>query len=274
MSEEQPRAVRSRQAALFRLGSVMCERFGDGYFAALPTGPGVYFFSDDAGRLLYIGQSSSLRARIGSYRYVTQGKHPRRTLRLVARIHRIEWELCETAAGAIGRESELLLEKRPPFNRAGVWKGDPWWLSARTGSDVLQLRLSREKGGIGPLPPAFRHVFGSLARCVYRTSLPDVPEHRYPCGLMKAAVPLSLSLRLPEPQRAMQHFAEGASGGMEALLQLLDELPEPASPLMQEFWLEERERLEDYAGKGKLRFEGGVGEGLCGIEASSGFVLA
>ncbi|WP_367872954.1 nucleotide excision repair endonuclease [Luteolibacter sp. Populi] len=274
MSEEPPRAIRRRQAALFRLGSVMCERFGEGYFAALPAGPGVYFFSDDTGRLLYIGQSSSLRARIGSYRYVTQGKHPRRTLRLVARIHRIEWELCESAAGAIGRESELLLERRPPFNRAGVWKGDPWWLSAWAGPEILQLRLSREKGGIGPLPPAFRHVFGSLARCVYRASLPELPEHRYPCGLMNAAVPLSLTLRLPAPQQALQHFIEGACGGIDALLALLDALPESGSPLMQEFWLEERERLENYAGKGKLCFEEGVGERLCGVEGASGFVLA
>jgi len=55
-------------------------------------------------------------------------RHPRRTLRLVHQVRRIEWQLCNSPEAAIERERELLLALRPPFNRAGVWQGTPWWL--------------------------------------------------------------------------------------------------------------------------------------------------
>jgi len=43
------------------------KEFDAGTLAALPEGPGVYAFEDAAGKTLYVGQSSSLRARVGSY---------------------------------------------------------------------------------------------------------------------------------------------------------------------------------------------------------------
>ena len=33
---------------------------------ALPAGPGVYLFKDDAGQVLYVGKAASLRSRVGS----------------------------------------------------------------------------------------------------------------------------------------------------------------------------------------------------------------
>ena len=82
----------------------MTERLGPAFFRAVPPVPGVYFFRSDEGDLLYIGRSSNLRARIGSYRHVTLQKGARRTLRLVRRTARIDWKPCATAAEAeIGR---------------------------------------------------------------------------------------------------------------------------------------------------------------------------
>jgi excinuclease UvrABC nuclease subunit len=86
--------------------------------------PRVYFFHGGDGELLYIGQSLDLRERIGSYRHVTPEKNPKRTLKLVHRIVRIEWKECSTQTEAIDLERVLLLEHRPPFNRAGVWKDE------------------------------------------------------------------------------------------------------------------------------------------------------
>src|SRR4030042_3170223 len=37
----------------------------------LPKEPGVYYFYDKDGKLLYIGKAASLRARVGSYFFVT-----------------------------------------------------------------------------------------------------------------------------------------------------------------------------------------------------------
>lgn len=237
---------RGRQGELFSWENVLTQRFGRAFFAALPQEPGVYFFSDEAGRLLYIGQSANLRARVGSYRHVVQGRYPRRTLRLVARIRRIEWEICATPAEAIAREAELLLERRPPFNRAGVWTGDPWWLVAGEEAGLLRLRLSRGREGYGPFPPAFRHAFAALARSVYRVTLPEQPLHLYPCGLTRSMVPLNLSLRLPAVAEACELFIEAAHGRMAGLLTMLDALPESESLTHQEFWNEDRDRLDAY----------------------------
>jgi len=242
-------AVRVRQTGLFRLENVLTQRFGAEYLASLPMGPGVYFFWDRDGQLLYIGRSAGLRGRIGSYRHVTQGRHPRRTLRLVARIHRIEWELCATAAEAIERERVLLLKRRPPFNRAGVWAGAPWWLAGEVTGNALHLRLGRDKEGLGPLPPSFRYVFGSLVRCLHRICLPGQPAHLYPRGMMNAVVPLRLALPVDHANDAWELCQECASGRLERLLARLDVLPPPASPQQGEFWLQERERLESYAEK-------------------------
>jgi excinuclease UvrABC nuclease subunit len=84
-------------------------RFGNDFFRSLPEGPGVYFFHGSDGRFLYIGQSSNLRSRLGSYRHVGEGKHPRRTLRLVARIARIEWRECASADEVIVRLTSVCI---------------------------------------------------------------------------------------------------------------------------------------------------------------------
>ena len=241
--------ARSKQPGLFALENVLTQRFGREFFADLPAEPGVYFFFDGAGKLLYIGQSASLRARVGSYRHVVQGRHPKRTLRLVARIHRIEWEICGTAAGAIARESELLLEHRPPFNRAGVWIGEPWWLSGGAEDGKLRLQLRREAAATGPFPSGFRYVFAALVRCLYRVALPGLPIHGFPCGLLKPSVPLSLSLALPDPVWAWQIFEKAARGNVTELLARFDALPLPVSLAEIEFWTDQRDQIESYAAK-------------------------
>lgn len=246
-----PTGMRGRQPGLFQLANPLTMRFGAEFFIALPRVPGVYRFYDGAERLLYIGQSASLRDRLGSYRHVTPDRHPRRTLRLVARIHRIEWQACSTALEAIELERVLLLEHRPPFNRAGTWQGPPWWLAMETSGTALVTGLRREAGEVGPLAPAFRHVFGSLARCLYRAAWPDLPFHRYPAGLMKPLVPVSLRLSFPDPDVARQAFAHAAAGTVEDLLIAIDHLPVPESPQMQEFWTTERDQVADWGRKAR-----------------------
>jgi len=244
-----PDTTRGRQPSLFRLDNPLVQRFGPRYFNSLPKEPGVYRFFDETGRLLYIGQSASLRSRLGSYRHVSPDRHPRRTLRLVARIHRIDWEICGTAAEAIERERLLLLEYRPPFNRAGTWQGAPWWLTTEVTDAALILGLHRKTGEVGPLAPSFRYVFGSLARCLYRASFPDLPFHRYPAGLMRAVVPMSLTLPFQHVPEALQLLTDGASGKMEILFARLDAVAPSSSPQIEEFWLAEREQLVTWAGK-------------------------
>lgn len=75
---------------------------------------------------------------------------------------KIVWKECATPEDAIELERSLLLEHRPPFNRAGVWKVDPWWLKIEATTDRLNLELVREECGTSPLPSSFRYVLSLL----------------------------------------------------------------------------------------------------------------
>ena len=100
----------SHQLKLFHIENPLSVRFGADFFRSLPSVPGVYFFYGREGELLYIGQSLDLKARIGSYRHVTPEKNPKRTLKLMHHIVRIEWKECATQDEAIELERVLLLE--------------------------------------------------------------------------------------------------------------------------------------------------------------------
>lgn len=234
-----------RQLKLFHVESRLAARFGSSFFHGIPASPGVYFFHGSDGLLLYIGQSSNLRARLGSYRHVGEGRHPRRTLRLVARVARIEWQECATAAEAIERERVLLLEHRPPFNRAGVWEGAPWWLAVEVETDHLTFRLDREPalGGLGPLSSAARRSLDTVVRVLLRLACPAWRLGDFPRGLMSAALPRECRLRVPSPAIFLEDFKAVLSGDLTDLLARLDALPPHSTVTEQAFWQEEREAL-------------------------------
>lgn len=238
-----------RQLKLFHLENPLSARLGAEFFRSLPSVPGVYFFHGSADELLYIGQSSDLKARIGSYRHVTPEKNPRRTLRLVHRIRRVEWRACQTAAEAVELERVLLLEHRPPFNRAGVWLGDPWWLSIEVQEGSLHLSLSREEEGVGPLPSGFRHVLGAMARCLYRMAFFDRSLADYPHRLFELVAPLKMTLPLPQAELVAGVVRSYLTGSPAALLALLEGTPPAASLTEQEYWQEELERVQKHAAK-------------------------
>ena len=84
--------------------------------AALPQAPGVYRFRDQAGRILYIGRAVSLRRRVQSYwRDLGDRAH---LVPMVARIARVEAVPCDSAHEAAWLERNLLLARKPPWNRA------------------------------------------------------------------------------------------------------------------------------------------------------------
>jgi hypothetical protein len=187
---------RLRQLSLFAMAGPLSERLGAEFFAALPCEPGVYFHYDGHGRLLYIGQSCNLRARISSYRSVRGDRGSRRLARLVSRIHRIEWKVCASPAAAVALEKSLLLEHRPPFNRAGVWIPAPWWVWFETDGDRLAAGICRESRdrAIGPLPSSFRYTFASLMRAVFRWQWPKSHWSQLPCGMAGSTVSQEVSL--------------------------------------------------------------------------------
>jgi excinuclease ABC subunit C len=83
---------------------------------ALPEAPGVYFWEDAAGVVLYIGKAVNLRNRVTSY--FSSARRDRRIRDLISRSARIRHELTETELEALFRESALIKQHQPTFNRA------------------------------------------------------------------------------------------------------------------------------------------------------------
>ena len=83
----------------------------------IPDGPGVYGWLDREQRLVYVGKSKSLRARLQGY-FLREPNDPK-----MARIRqastRLIWEPISHELLALIREQELIFRWRPLFNRQG-----------------------------------------------------------------------------------------------------------------------------------------------------------
>jgi excinuclease ABC subunit C len=100
----------------------LVEKLGEQFFRELPTGPGVYFFCGPAEGVLYVGKAKNLRRRLAAYRVANSDRMPRRIIRLLGQVTRIEWDLCPTEQAALARERTMIAVLAPRFNRAGkVW---------------------------------------------------------------------------------------------------------------------------------------------------------
>src|SRR5437762_9193635 len=109
----------SGQLWLFPPPRPLDERFGAGFFRQIPTRPGVYYFCGRNEGVLYVGRAKNLRKRLSSYRVANPERFPRRIIRLLHRVTRIEYDECADELAAQRREEMLICVLAPPFNRAG-----------------------------------------------------------------------------------------------------------------------------------------------------------
>jgi DNA polymerase III subunit epsilon len=101
-----PRLVGHPQAAKLRLTT------------RLPHRPGVYWFSDARGHVLYVGQAADLRDGARSHFGRHGNENRRRTGRLLRRMHAVDHVVCPTDERAAIIEDRLVQAWSPPFNGA------------------------------------------------------------------------------------------------------------------------------------------------------------
>lgn len=82
---------------------------------SLPNKPGVYYFKDRYGKIIYIGKAKSLRDRVRSYTY-RHYKHSSRTRQLVKKTRSVDYILCGSELEALLLESRLIKENLPDYN--------------------------------------------------------------------------------------------------------------------------------------------------------------
>ena len=66
-----------------------------------------------------MGRAANLRRRLASYRVANPERLPRRIIRLLHSVTRIEMDVCASEAAARWREELLIAVLAPRFNRAG-----------------------------------------------------------------------------------------------------------------------------------------------------------
>ena len=81
----------------------------------IPKSPGVYFFRDVKGEIIYIGKAKVLRNRVRSYFNSPAGKDPK-TLVMVKNIADLEWLVVRSEVEALLTEANLIKEHKPRYN--------------------------------------------------------------------------------------------------------------------------------------------------------------
>ncbi len=126
-----PRLVGHPQAAKLRLTT------------RLPHRPGVYWFTDAAGNVLYVGKATDLQARVRSY---FSGDTRRKVGRLLRQLDAVHHRVCPGQLTAAVIEGRLIRAWSPPFNRQGKVRHKDPATSARAGSREPALRSGRRRG--------------------------------------------------------------------------------------------------------------------------------
>lgn len=144
------------------------QRLGRKFFRKTPRRPGVYLMKDAAEKVVYVGKAKDLRQRLNNYRVANPDRMPRRHLRMLREVMRIEFQFCANETPALAREAHLLRSLKPKFNRAGVWPGKARFLVWRVRHTLLEMSVveTPQPGWqrIGPLGSNAVHLHRALVR--------------------------------------------------------------------------------------------------------------
>ncbi|EKE19980.1 MAG: hypothetical protein ACD_8C00070G0003 [uncultured bacterium] len=85
--------------------------------AELPQNPGVYFFRDQKGKILYIGKATNLKSRVQSYfRAVEVAGRSEWISLMVSQVENIDFEETDSVLEALILESNLIKKHQPKYN--------------------------------------------------------------------------------------------------------------------------------------------------------------
>ncbi|GHD77226.1 excinuclease ABC subunit C [Salinibacterium amurskyense] len=123
----------------------------------IPNQPGVYRFTDDNKRVLYVGKAKNLRARLSNYFAPLATLHER-TRRMVLSASNVEWTIVGNDFEALQLEYTWIKEFDPPFNVQ--YKDDKSYpyLAITMGDEVPRVLVTRNRS----LPNA--RYFGPYSR--------------------------------------------------------------------------------------------------------------
>lgn len=182
----------AEQLCFFKFARPLEERFGKAFFKSIPRTPGVYLFLGRSDRVLYVGQSQNLRARLAYYKNAQPEREPRKIIQLVHRTEEIRFELCASPEQALLRENELIRLHRPTYNVVNAKSVIYSYFALRQREEQLELSLHiepREEDGqrwFGAFKSRglCRQTLFSLGRWLWKMDQPEsLTAYDFPLGL-------------------------------------------------------------------------------------------
>jgi predicted GIY-YIG superfamily endonuclease len=174
------------------------DQLGAKFFRDAPKRPGVYLMRDANEKVLYVGKAKSLRNRLQNYRIANPDKMPRRHLKMLRQVARIEFRFAHSETAALKDESELIRSIKPKFNRAGVWPGKTKFIVWQTNGQTLHLGVADvpQPGWqrFGPLKSSCRHLHQTLSRMLWLASNPHRVYGELPTGWAQGNMAGTISL--------------------------------------------------------------------------------
>jgi excinuclease UvrABC nuclease subunit len=249
--------VPTRQLHLLEPRKPLLERLGKEFFGAAPRKPGVYIMTGQSERVLYIGQSGNLRARLGSYKNARRDRAPRKIVRLVHLVESITYETCATAEAAILRESELLLLHRPKFNSMGVFPKKLKFIQVETSVAEMNLCFKTEKSKAGfcygPFKGDVLASFGALCRTLWVAVKGSTTLEDFPARMLTQPPAKEVSLQFPDARfhteggiAALNEFLSGKSDQLLASLTAALPSADLLSPFQRALHAQDIETLQEF----------------------------
>jgi predicted GIY-YIG superfamily endonuclease len=186
------------------------ERLGENFFRQAPEQAGVYVMRDAAENALYVGKAKNLRQRLQNYRVANPDRMPRRHLRMLRQVARIEFQFCAGETAALKREAKLLRSLKPRFNRAGVWPATTRFLVWRQIEDRLEFGVTEvpETGWqrLGPLGSGAYHLRRALGCLLWLAVNPGSAVNELPSGWIHGKFGQVASILCGEVTAALSGF--------------------------------------------------------------------
>ena len=108
-------------------------------FDSLPDAPGVYYFINSKGKIIYIGKAKSLRERVRSYFSQTA---PRKAKKIIKSASKLKIELTNSELTALLKEAESIKTKNPRLNTQLKRYGNKYFLRVNTTHKFPDLEIS------------------------------------------------------------------------------------------------------------------------------------
>ena len=131
-------------------------------YESLPESPGIYYFYDGQGELLYVGKAKNIKKRVSSH--FRPDMKRRKDLELKNQIAHIDHKLLGCEIAALLFECHEIKRLKPPFNRSLNRVRFPYAVVLKdNGEGLLELKVSTDKLLETPFRFASR---GSALKCI------------------------------------------------------------------------------------------------------------